>query len=345
MMKSLIFFVVSLFAIDLLAQPTITSSQMPKSGDTLRYSNALPTELPSNFETGGANMSWDFSAMTPQRQQLLNYYSATKTPYSFYFFGQIGQKTADTIGAGPITLTNVYSFYTNSSKVFKAEGIGYQYSGFPLASMYKDEDEIYQFPLNYGDKDTSTFNFKFSIPGDLFALVQAGTRYNDADGWGTIKTPYKEYANVLRLRTYVDEIDTVTSQFGKFPLPRKTVSYKWLSLSERIPVMEVSGTVNPLTGAFTPNQVRYRDAYIPSLDAKDAEGVMPAAGLSVYPNPVTDILQIEQLNGNERWRATDLAGASMPISWLAPGIMDVRSWTPGVYTLSDGRRMVKICKL
>lgn len=342
-MKAWIFFIVSLCGAKIVAQPTITSSQMPKSGDTLRYSNALPTELPSNYETGGANMSWDFSAMTPQRQQLLNYYSATKTPYSFYFFGQIGQKTADTVGAGPITLTNVYSFYTNSSKVFKAEGIGYQYSGFPLASMYKDEDEIYQFPLNYGDKDTSTFNFRFSIPGDLFALVQAGTRYNDADGWGTIKTPYKEYTNVLRLRTYVDEIDTVTSQFGKFPLPRKTVSYKWLSLSERIPVMEVSGTVNPLTGAFTANQVRYRDGFIGRLDAQGIEA--SGAGLSVYPNPVVDVLQVEVRSSMETWSATDVAGAAVPVVWLAPGLLDVRGWLPGVYTLSNGSHTVKICKL
>lgn len=318
---------------------------MPKSGDTLRYSNALPTELPTNFETGGANMSWDFSAMTPQRQQLLNYYSATKTPYSFYFFGQIGQKTADTIGAGPITLTNVYSFYTNSSKVFKAEGIGYQYSGFPLAAMYKDDDEIYQFPLNYGDKDTSTFNFKFSIPGDLFALVQAGTRYNDADGWGTIKTPYKEYTNVLRLRTYVDEIDTVTSQFGKFPLPRKTVSYKWLSLSERIPVMEITGTANPLTGAFTPTQVRYRDGFIPSLNAEELSGIRPALGIEIYPNPTADFVQIGSISGKEKWTVTDISGALMPVVWVTPGLMDVRNWSAGVYSLSDGLRVVKICKL
>ena len=344
-MKSQILFVFSLFVGGLVAQPTITSSQMPKSGDTLRYSNALPTELPTNFETGGANISWDFSAMTPQRQQLLNYYSATKTPYSFYFFGQIGQKTADTIGAGPITLTNVYSFYTNSSKVFKAEGIGYQYSGFPLAAMYKDEDEIYQFPLNYGDKDTSTFNFKFSIPGDLFALVQAGKRYNDADGWGTIKTPYKEYTNVLRLRTYVDEIDTVTSQFGKFPLPRKTLSYKWLSLSERIPVMEVSGTVNPLSGAFTPNQVRYRDGFIPSLNAGELSGTGPAFGIEIYPNPTADFVQVGSVSGKEKWTVTDISGALMPVVWVSPGLMDVRSWSAGVYSLSDGLRVVKICKL
>ncbi len=344
-MKSWIFFVVSLCAAQVIAQPTITSSQMPKSGDTLRYSNALPTELPSNYETGGANMSWDFSGMTPQRQQLLNYYSATKTPYSFYFFGQIGQKTADTIGAGPITLTNVYSFYTNSSKVFKAEGIGYQYSGFPLASMYKDEDEIYQFPLNFGDKDTSTFNFKFSIPGDLFALVQDGTRYNDADGWGTIKTPYKEYTNVLRLRTYVDEIDTVTSQFGKFPLPRKTLSYKWLSLNERIPVMEVSGTVNAITGKFVPTQVRYRDGFIGRLDVKDGVGVNQNMQVSVYPNPAVDLLQVEGGLHSDVWVATDLAGAEVPVVWIAPGLMDVRDWKSGVYTLTNGHGVVKVCKL
>jgi hypothetical protein len=334
-----------MFSAALLAQPTITASQMPKSGDTLRYSNALPTELPSNYETGGANMSWDFSGMTPQRQQLLNYYSASKTPYSFYFFGQVGQKTADTIGAGPITLTNVYSFFTNSSKVFKAEGIGYQYSGFPLAAMYKDEDEIYQFPLNYGDKDTTTFNFKFSIPGDLFALVQAGTRYNDADGWGTIKTPYKEYTNVLRLRTYVDEIDTVTSQFGKFPLPRKTVSYKWLSLSERIPVMEVSGTVNPLTGAFTPNQVRYRDGFIARLDAQDYSGNNGMNTLQVYPNPGFDVIRVETKIRNFELRATDLTGAEVPVKWLSPGLLDIRNWKAGVYTLQCGSAVVKVCKL
>lgn len=332
-------------SVGVIAQPTITASQMPKSGDTLRYSNALPTELPADFETGGANKSWDFSAMTPQRQQLLNYYSATKTPYSFYFFGQIGQKTADTVGAGPITLTNVYSFYTNSSKVFKAEGIGYQYSGFPLASMYKDEDEIYQFPLNFGDKDTTTFNFKFSIPGDLFSLVQAGKRYNDADGWGTIKTPYKEYTNVLRLRTYVDEIDTVTSQFGKFPLPRKTVSYKWLSLDERIPVMEVSGTVNPVSGVFTATQVRYRDGFIGRLDAKEPANSGLLGRIEVYPNPTAAFIRIEGDFDVDGWVATDVAGAQVPVFWVAPGLMDVRTWKSGVYTLRNSRGVAKICKL
>ena len=344
-MKLLLFVSFGVFGGSLMAQPTITSAQMPKAGDTLRYSNALPTELPSNYETGGANMSWDFSSMTPQRQQLLNYYSANKTPYSFYFFGQIGQKTADTLGAGPITLTNVYSFYTNSTKVFKTEGIGYQYSGFPLAAMYKDEDEVYQFPLNYGDKDTSSFNFKFSIPGDLFALVQAGMRYNDADGWGTIKTPYKEYTNVLRLRSFVDEIDTVTSQFGKFPLPRKTLSYKWLALGERIPVMEVSGTVGATNGRFTVNQVRYRDGFIGALDAEDLGGKTNKRKVSVYPNPAMDLIVLDGFGDGNGLELMDAKGAVMVLNWKAENILDISALSSGIYTLKQGGDVLKFCKI
>ncbi len=249
-----------LFVFQLIAQPTISNTSMPKSGDTLRYSNASSTALPSGWQTGGSAQSWDFSKLTSTSQGLFEYLSSSKTPYAFYFFNQIGQKTADTISLGVITLTNVYSFYTNNTKVFKAEGIGYSASGFPLAANYSDDDEIYQFPLNYNDKDTSTFKFNLTIPGGIFSVISTGKRINLVDGYGTVKTPYKEYTDALRVKTIVDQVDTINSQFGKFGIPRKTISYKWLVGSERIPVMEILGNELP-NGTFTPNQVRYRDAY------------------------------------------------------------------------------------
>lgn len=339
-MKRIFMILGAFISLSVIAQPSITSASMPKAGDTLRYSTASPTSLPSNFETGGANASWDFSKLTPLTQTLNNYYSASKTPYGFYFFGQIGQKTADTIGAGPITLTNVYSFYTNSSKVFKAEGIGYQYSGFPLASMYKDDDEIYQFPLNYGDVDTSTFNFKFSIPGDLFALVQSGTRVNNADGWGTIKTPFGEYKDVLRLKTFVDEIDTVTSQFGKFPIPRKTLTYRWLSTTERIPVMEIQGTIVAQTGKFTPTQVRYRDGFIGKLSSSAIE----TEGLKLFPNPGSGLVVISGLKLGETWVVRDVMGKEIAVNRMGETGFDSGDLLPGMYYILVGERVLTFCK-
>jgi PKD repeat protein len=242
------------------AQITITTTQMPKAKDTLRYSTVSPTGLSLGLNVKGASQSWDYSSLVSNGQDIYKYVAANSTPYAFYFLNQIGQKTADSIGAGPLVFKNLYSFYTNNSTVFKAEGLGYSYSGIPLAANYSDDDEIYQFPLNYGDSDRSTFKFKFAVPGvNLFTYLQAGTRTNVVDGWGSIKTPYQTYSSVLRVKTIVDEIDSLITTVAKIPIPRKQVIYKWLALTERVPVLEITGTET--LGVFTATQIRFRDKY------------------------------------------------------------------------------------
>jgi PKD repeat protein len=241
------------------AQITINQSHMPVSGDTIRYSNSSPIGLSFDSKKKGANQSWDFSGLQSTGQGLYEYLSANKTPYLFYFFNQIGLKTADSIGVSQFSFKNIYSFYTKSSTVFKAEGLGYSVAGIPLAASYKDEDEIYQFPLNFGDSDVTSFHFEFSIPGQpTYAYIQAGKRINIVDGWGSLKTPYKNYSSVLRVKTVMDEVDTFVTQFGKIPIPRRQVIYKWLSTSEKIPVLEITGT--EINNTFTATQVRYRDS-------------------------------------------------------------------------------------
>ncbi len=264
MSKKLSFVCVSmmLYFGGLWSQISITSASMPAANDTIRYSTASPTGIGNSWRSRGGNQSWDFSQLTSNGQGLYEYKSASKTPYAFYFFGQIGQKTADSIGGGPFVFKNIYSFYSKSSTVFKAEGLGYTISGIPLASMYSDEDEIYQFPLQYNDSDVSKFRFVFSIPGQtLFTFIQAGKRTNVVDAWGSIKTPYKTYSDAIRVFTIVDEVDTLATQFTKVPIPRKTVSYKWLATSEKIPVLEIVGTLSA-NGAFTPTIINYRDKYL-----------------------------------------------------------------------------------
>lgn len=261
MQKIVSLFTVILLVCGLSAQITITQNAMPVAGDTLRYSTASPADIGKGWMKKGGNQSWDFSTLKSNGSALYEYLSANKTPYAFYFFGQIGQKTADSIGAGPFLFKDIYSFYTKSSTVFKAEGLGYQYSGFPLAAKYTDDDEIYSFPLEYNDSDVSTFRFVFSIPGQTaISFIQGGKRTNVVDAWGSIKTPYKTYSDVVRVKTIVDEVDTLVSPFGKTPIPRKQVLYKFLATTERIPVLEVVGTENA-SGVFTPTVINYRDKY------------------------------------------------------------------------------------
>lgn len=280
-------------------QITISKSSMPAAGDTIRFSTALASDLPPGWMKKGASQSWDFSKLEAQTSELREYKSAAKTPYAFYFFGQTGLKTADTIGGGPISFTNVYSFYSATNSVFKAEGLGYSYSGIPLASMYEDEDEIYQFPLEYNDSDVSTYKFTFAIPGQqLFSFKQAGVRTNVVDAWGSIKTPYKEYKDVIRVRTFVDGTDTIETQFFTQGFPRKQVIFQWLSSSEKIPVMEVSGQLSP-TNQFIPNQIRFRDKYngLSSGGGFNPLGVeeYTSKTVAVHPNPSSDKITLSCL--------------------------------------------------
>lgn len=243
-----------------ISQITITSAAMPVSGDTIRFSTVSPAVSGLNLNQKGANQSWDYSNLVSNGQDIYQYLAANKTPYLFYFFNQLGLKTADSFGISQFSFKNIYSFYTKSSSVFKAEGLGYSFSGIPLASNYTDEDEIYQFPLNYNDSDVSTFRFLFSIPGQTqFSVVQTGKRTNVVDGWGSIVTPYKTYPNVLRVKTTIDEVDSLISQFVKLPFPRKQVIYKWLSADEHIPVLEITGT--EAGNVFTATQIRFRDSF------------------------------------------------------------------------------------
>ena len=95
-----------------IAQPiSLTSSNFPGSNDTLRYTNAQVSSV-GNYTQTGANFIWDYSTLVYNSQGRRDYKSAFQTPYAFFFFGfnEYGEKIADTIPAGPITITNYYNY-------------------------------------------------------------------------------------------------------------------------------------------------------------------------------------------------------------------------------------------
>lgn len=287
-MRKLFFaFVAILASYHLVGQVSIQSKHMPSAGDTARLSISSPLNLPSSWDKRGSNISWDFSKLTPVATQLREFKSSFRTPYAFYFLNRIGEKTQDTLDLGPLSFTNIYSFYSKSSSVMKTEGLGYTASGVPLAAKYSDEDELYQFPLEYNDSDVTSFRFKFEIPGQqAFGLIQAGTRYNVVDAYGSIKTPYKEYKDVIRVKTFIDEVDTIVTPVGKNPIPRKQIEYKWFSQNEIVPVLQINGSVTPL-GSFQVTQVIYRDSF----------RSLPNGGGGLNP-PVTVDFDVDKTKGS-----------------------------------------------
>jgi len=81
------------------------------------------------------------------------------------------------------------------------------------------------------------------------------------DGWGTISTPYAQNVPCIRVRSIIEGRDSINIPTLSLNLgfPNTRIEYKWLSKTERIPLLEISGA--EVGGNFVPAQVRYRDSY------------------------------------------------------------------------------------
>ncbi|MFN5182034.1 MAG: T9SS type A sorting domain-containing protein [Bacteroidota bacterium] len=267
---------------------TITSANMPGSGDTMRYSIVSPQGFSISFT--GANVFWNFDTIQSIGQDVYRYKSSLQTPYAFYFLGlnQYGLKVADTVGLGTFQFLDVYNFFKKTNTYFSAEGTGFKYQGIPLASQYSDDDEIYTFPLNYGDHDSTTYSVTTAL-GATISYAQKGYRINDVDGWGTVKTPY-DSVKCIRVVSTSYGVDSINFNGFGFSFPNAQRSYKWLSLTEKIPVLEVSGTL--FNGNFNANQVRYRDIYQAPLTSVD-ESIVDENNIYVFPNPAKEVVYIQ----------------------------------------------------
>jgi len=301
-MKKLILFVFIGLTFYTKAQISITSSNMPVSGDTARVS--LPTLLSlmdpahTNYTVSGPNQMWIFDSLNANSQLVRKFVPSSSTPYFFYFFfPKYGEKITDSVplpaiplGTLTISMKDVYNFYKkNGTSSFNAEGTGMSISGLPLAGTYSDEDELYKFPLNYGDRDSTTF--KLATPTtSLIPLVykKNGYRITEVDGWGYIRTPMGTQP-CLRIVTTQYSIDSIriTSPSFAFGFENFVRSYQWLTLGEKVPYLEVNGTM--LLGAFVPNEVRYRDVPRSFVGIKEQETQI---ALAIYPNPAVNELNI-----------------------------------------------------
>lgn len=245
-------------------QITITKDHMPKVDDNIEFSDASPIGV--DVSKTGANHKWDYTKLTKISDGTDEFKASYKTPYLLNFgFTAIGKKLQDTLGFSSFQLKNIYNFYRNDSKSFRDVGIGFQFAALPLpqSGKHTDPDELFIFPLTYGNKDTSTFDVEVPISAGikLGSFFRSGTRYTEVDGWGTISTPYLKDVACIRVKSRIVEYDSIKVSTPSINFGQEVVrvEYTWLSTSERIPVLQITG--NEVLGNFTPSRVTYRNEW------------------------------------------------------------------------------------
>lgn len=262
------------------SQITITSSDMPVAGDTARRT-VVATTVGLNYQATGANQTWNFTNLRYQSQQVDTFLSVSSTNFLYaLFFSNLpfNQNRANVATSGTafpsnplITITDPYNFYYRSSSSYQQVGLGATFQGIPLPVAYTQKDKIYEFPLNFGDVDTSVSAWNISLPS-LIYYGSNQTRINQVDGWGTLNTPYGSY-QALRVKTTLIASDTIALDSINFglsidrPLTRE---YKWLVNGEIVPVLQV--TTTEIFGIEIISSILFRDV-VPNV----TPAVLPTA--------------------------------------------------------------------
>jgi hypothetical protein len=314
-MKKILLASLILSGVELTAQISLTQSDMPNVGDSVRVSYAAFTSLPA----GGPNVTWDYSFLVPNSQYVFHFANPSSTSYfglnnTFLSSYAVYNWSPDSIPFVPILPTDFFDFYKESSTYFKQVGQGYSLFGFPIPVFYNPQDPLYKFPLDFGDIDTSDAQFISQIP-TIFYWKENIHRVNTYSGWGALRTPYDTFPSVCLVKaelTLVDSFSLDTFGISLPPITRYENQYKWFATGSKIPLLQINTNLN--LGNETVTNVIYRDTVRPVLQIGIGENDK-LSGFSIFPNPATEqlnfvvsagspssaVIAISDLNGRLIW--------------------------------------------
>ncbi|HEX8428567.1 T9SS type A sorting domain-containing protein [Hymenobacter sp.] len=300
----------------------IDRNDMPNTGDSLRTSETLTLTGTALTQTG-ANQTWNYSGLRPVNQSVAYYSGVSSTPGVLpIVFGVLGGMNRATIAnrqplpavlveAG-IPITEVYSFFNESATTYRQVGYGADIPSIgALPVFYQSQalqDVLYRFPLVYQQRDSSNSDFSVNVPGTAF-LREKQKRVNNADGWGTLTTPFGTF-EALRVVSTLQVRDSVSLQGQPGAAVQRPVmkQYKWLAKNQGIPLLQVITQL--VSGQEIVSLVQYRDIYR-RQPVLSTQAQLPETAVAIYPTPVgtSESLRLTlPASGPVALTATDLAG-------------------------------------
>lgn len=268
--------------------------------------------------SAGSNVTWDLSALT------------------------INQVTPVSIEApsGSFPNSNVdYNFVGSSQLYYYNNGVKqtvyYQMAGTTLIT-FSDPMDMVTFPLDMSMNFTDNFTATFTSSG--YNFVRQGTNEVVADGYGTLITPEGTFTDVLRVKT--TQIYTDTYSLGT--IDYEVYYYSWYK----------NGYHMPLANVYDLNTFQGQTLYASYIET-DGLSVDESTQdyLSVYPNPVVDLLTFKNTADLKAYELVDINGkvlinGEINSLDLTTGI-DVSGLNSGVYFIkvTNSGNLVKTTKI
>ena len=347
-MKKLLLSVLIVAPFCLSAQITITKNDLPMGGDILAQENAT---IIGTFDEGdtGPNHVWNFdeSNLTLtgniQQQECVDI-STTPFAYQVFFNSPFDSEHNSDFAIGlasiggstqglPVTLEDIYSYYQNSNSRYAIVGVGATVSGIPIPQQASPVDIVYDYPVAFGDLQTSVSEQVIQIPTLGYRKTNQ-TRVNEVDGWGTVNYFGTTY-DAIRVKTTINAADSIYVDllgFGfQFDRP-EAIEYKFLVQEHLVPLVQVNYTAGANSGVLVSAQT------ISVLEAA-------APQFAVFPNPTTDYLTVKwegaynvpysvfNMEGKRVMEGSISDNSQIEVSGLANGLYFLKTATSETYFL------------
>ncbi len=269
------------------AQITITNDALAPAGTTIYMGYDTIAQNQITPGAPGANMTWDYSILTPHEADTVSLMLPAETPYGDDFpFANF---------AVGLTSNDQFAFFTRNSNVLSNVGVagdggdyGFVVANFEPANIYLD------FPVNYGNSRVENYSLDVRIADNSFPGVDS-VRYKTSteehlavDAWGTMILPIGTF-DVLRQKEEKTIRDTIWTRFFSNWIVlstsvTETDTYNWWTNDVGAGFTLCSIDVDRPTMEVT--SVTFLNSYTVGLETNQAELV------SCFPNPTSSVLKI-----------------------------------------------------
>lgn len=339
------------------SQSTYTSANYANGNYTLPMTTVATGLLTQNFDTTGANITWDYSALGMDFSGTRYTMSPSSSGYQATFIAQcilagggftclskwnaltnIGVVDIDSLDAFVFTLYDVMTLAKKSTNTLVGNVKGLKVKDtnsltVPLVAEYTEPDTILTFPFTYLDsgKSYGAWGLDLSSIGQNIQYKVTYDRNWKVEGYGTLITPYQTHSNVLKVKTTLDQVDSVVFFATPFGLPRKIVEYTWYDPNFGLPVMRAEGL--EVLGFTTINTVQYYDTRIVGVTENTSNGET-----TIFPNPATTVLHIKTTNEEPMIYQVLTIQGNLLLNQENSASIDVSSFPPGLYVVKASSR-------
>lgn len=210
------------------AQPVVTGALDFQPGDILIYEKMQTT----NPGPSGASQTWDFSSLSPVGGDTNWYYCLTPSP------------NAPTPAANLVVVGSdgTYLYYDNKSGYGDLVAIADSSNSPVLTIVYQDPVKIIERPLTYPSSfiDSCKESYQIEYMGNTSTISGEGAHTSLVDGYGTLILSDTTYADVLRVRSEIQQTDVI--QGLGVDIEIKRTSYLWYVDGVKAPVLRLDST-------------------------------------------------------------------------------------------------------